>query len=154
MAKSLGIAAQAEQTVLPIINEMGYGIWDVEYVREGAEQYLRITIDKKDGIDINDCEKVHRAILPLLENYEWDHLEVSSPGAERTLRKPEHFSYATGMKSEIKLYAPDENGKKSYVGIIVSSDDAAVTLDTGEKQITVPYEKIGKAQTLYDFEKI
>lgn len=154
MAKNIGIAAAAEKAITPLVNEMGYQIWDVEYVREGAEQYLRVTIDKDGGIDINDCERVHRAILPLLENYEWDHLEVSSPGAERTLRKVEHFESAVGERSEIRLFAPDENGKKSYVGEIVSADGDGVTIKTDGGEIAVPYAKIGKAKTLFDFEKI
>jgi len=154
MAKNIGIAALAEKAITPLVSEMGYRVWDVEYVREGAEQYLRVTIDKDGGIDINDCERVHRAIIPMLENYEWDHLEVSSPGAERTLRKVEHFESAVGERAEIRLFAPDDDGKKSYVGEIVSADDSGVILsvDGGEKSI--PYSKIGKAKTLFDFEKI
>lgn len=154
MAKNIGIAALAEKAIEPLVHEMGYRLWDVEYVREGAEQYLRVTLDGDNGINIEDCEKVHRAILPILESYEWDHLEVSSPGAERTLKKPEHYASVYGEKAEIRLYAPDENGKKAYVGKIISSDENGVTLETANGEITVLYEKIGKAQTLYDFEKI
>lgn len=154
MAKNIGVAALAENAITPLVNDMGYSVWDVEYVREGAEQYLRVTIDKDGGIDINDCERVHRAIMPLLENYEWDHLEVSSPGAERTLRKVEHFESAVGERAEIRLFAPDDEGKKSYVGEIVSADDSGVTVKTESGEKTIPYAKIGKAKTLFDFEKI
>lgn len=154
MAKNIGIAAAAEKAITPLVSEMGYRIWDVEYVREGAEQYLRVTIDKDGGIDINDCERVHRAIIPYLENYEWDHLEVSSPGAERTLRKVEHFESAVGERAEIRLFAPDESGKKSYVGEIVSADESGVVLAVDGTEKAIPYQKIGKAKTLFDFEKI
>ncbi len=154
MAKNIGVAALAENAITPLVGDMGYEIWDVEYVREGAEQYLRVTIDKEGGIDINDCERVHRAIMPLLENYEWDHLEVSSPGAERTLKKVAHFVSAVGERAEIRLFAPDGDGKKSYVGEIVSADENAVTIKTDGGEISVPYSKIGKAKTLFDFEKI
>lgn len=154
MAKNIGIAAAAEKAITPLVNEMGYLVWDVEYVREGAEQYLRVTIDKDGGIDINDCERVHRAILPMLENYEWDHLEVSSPGAERTLRKTAHFESAVGERAEIRLFAPDERGQKSYVGEIVSAGGDGIKLKTDGGEIDVPYSKIGKAKTFFDFEKI
>ncbi|MBR6050627.1 MAG: ribosome maturation factor RimP [Clostridia bacterium] len=154
MAKNIGVAALAENVITPLVNDKGYEIWDVEYVREGAEQYLRVTIDKDGGIDINDCERVHRAIMPLLENYEWDHLEVSSPGAERTLKKVAHFESAVGERAEIRLFAPDDDGKKSYIGEIVSADENAVTIKTDGGEISVPYSKIGKAKTLFDFEKI
>lgn len=154
MAKNIGVAALAEKAIAPLVGEMGYEIWDVEYVREGAEQYLRVTIDKAEGIDINDCERVHRAIMPYLENYEWDHLEVSSPGAERTLKKVSHFESAIGERAEIRLFAPDENGKKSYVGEILSADENAVVIKTDGGERSVPYSKIGKAKTLFDFNKI
>lgn len=152
MAKNIGVAASAEIEITPIAEELGYGIWDVEYVREGAEQYLRVTICKEDGvIDLNDCEKVHRAILPILDKYEWDHLEVSSPGTEVTLKKPSHFSSVWGEKAEIRLFAPDDSGNKIYIGIIKSSNDEEVVLDVNGEEKTFSYSKIGKAKTIYDF---
>ena len=154
MAKNIGVAEKARQTVAGTVAELGYSLWDVEYVREGAEQYLRITIDKDGGVDINDCERVHRAIQPMLESLEWDHLEVSSPGAERTLRVPEHFAAVSGERAEIRLFAPDDSGRKSYTGVIVSSDDKGVTVDLGGEKKTFPYSAIGKAKTLFDFENI
>ena len=151
MAKNTGIAAQAERDITPIVSELGYEVWDVEYVREGAEQYLRVTIDNDAGININDCERVHRAIIDVLDKYEWDHLEVSSPGVERTLKKPEHFQKVIGEQVEIRLFSPDENGKKSYVGTLRSSDADNLTLDTPDGEIVVPHEKTAKAKTIYDF---
>lgn len=152
MAKNIGVAASAEIEITPLAEELGYGIWDVEYVREGAEQYLRVTICKEDGvIDLNDCEKVHRAILPILDKYEWDHLEVSSPGAEVTLKKPSHFASFWGEKAEIRLFAPDDSGNKVYIGIIKSSNDEEVVLDVNGEEKTFSYSKIGKAKTIYDF---
>lgn len=154
MAKNTGVASLAENAITPMVNEMGYAVWDVEYVREGAEMYLRVTIDNEDGIDINDCEKVHRAILPVLDEFEWDHLEVSSPGVERTLRKPSHFDYAVGEKVEIRLFAPDENGNKAYTGTLVSYENDVVTLDVGGNNISIPMAKVGKANIVFDFGKI
>ena len=77
------------------INSIGYEVWDTEFVKEGSEWFLRITIDSENGIDINDCEKVHRFIDPLLDEADpienAYHLEVSSPGLERNIRTREHF---------------------------------------------------------------
>lgn len=154
MAKSNNLAATVETLITPVVTEMGYGLWDVEYVREGAEWYLRVTLDKESGIDIEDCEKVHRAILPMLENYDWDHLEVSSPGAERTLRKPAHFSAVIGQNTEIRLFSPDASGNKSYTGILTSVSDVGVTLKCADSEIVFAFDKIAKAQTIYDFENI
>lgn len=91
-----GTASAVRELIEPTVTELGYDIWDVEYVKEGADMHLRITIDSEDGIDIDDCEKVHRAIDPLIDEAdpieESYLLEVSSPGIERRLRTPEHFS--------------------------------------------------------------
>ena len=117
MAKTANIASVAEKIITPCVEELGYRVWDVEFVKEGAGWYLRITIDSDDGIDIDDCEKVSRAISPLLDevdpieqNYT---LEVSSPGLERTLRTPQHFAACMGEEIEVRLYSPDESGRKA-----------------------------------------
>ena len=120
MAKTANIASVAEKLITPCIEELGYEVWDVEFVKEGSGWFLRVTIDSDDGIDIDDCEKVSRAISPILDevdpieqNYT---LEVSSPGLERTLRKPEHFESCIGEEIEVRLYSPDESGSKAYKG--------------------------------------
>jgi ribosome maturation factor RimP len=155
MAKNTGIAPLVEGLVTPKINELGYDVWDVEYVKEGAEWYLRITIDHADGIDIEGCEKVHRAIEVIIDEADpiedFYYLEVSSPGIERTLRKKEHFAVCEGEKVEIRLFAPDANGKKSYVGVLKASDDAGITLDADGEEITLAYSAIGKANTFFEF---
>ena len=85
MASSKGnIAARVTDVISPVVSELGYEIWDVEYVKEGADWHLRVTIDSPNGININDCEKVHRAIDPVLDEYDpiedAYYLDVSSPG--------------------------------------------------------------------------
>ena len=96
MAKGANIAEKVEALIRPCISELGYRIWDVEYVKEGAEWYLRVTIDSDDGIGIDDCERVSRAINPIIDEADpiedFYYLEVSSPGIERVLRRPEHFA--------------------------------------------------------------
>lgn len=154
MAKNIGIASMAEKDILPTVESLGYKLWDVEYVREGAEMYLRVTIDSENGIGLNDCERVHRDILPILDKYEWDHLEVSSPGAERTLKTRAHFSSVVGERVEIRLFAPDENGKKSYTGTLVSCDEESITVNSDGKETVIPLSSIGKAKTVCDFENI
>jgi len=155
MAKNTGIAPLVEGLVTPKINELGYDVWDVEYVKEGAEWYLRITIDHADGIDIEDCEEVHRAIEVIIDEADpiedFYYLEVSSPGIERTLRKKEHFAAIAGEKVEIRLFAPDAKGKKSYVGVLKSSDDAGVTLEAEGEELTLAYSAIAKANTFFEF---
>ena len=155
MAKNTGIAPLVEGLVTPKINELGYDVWDVEYVKEGAEWYLRITIDNADGIDIEDCEKVHRAIEVIIDEADpiedFYYLEVSSPGIERTLRKKEHFAVCAGEKVEVRLFAPDAKGRKSYVGVLGASDDAGLTLDVDGEEISLAYSAIAKANTFFEF---
>ena len=138
------------------INAMGYRVWDVEYVKEGATWYLRITIDSDSGIDINDCEKVHRAIDPLLDEadpiQDAYYLEVSSPGVERVLRTMEHFAQCVGQKAQIKLYKAID-GRKSLIGIITECDkEDTVAIAEGDKVTEIPLESIAKANIVFDFE--
>ena len=87
---SKGVVGAVAKIAEPLVESLGYFLWDVEYVKEGADMYLRITIDSEEGITIEDCEKVHRAIDPLLDEAdpieEAYHLEISSPGIERELK--------------------------------------------------------------------
>ena len=158
MAKGTSIAERVEALVTPHITEMGYRVWDVEYVKEGAEWYLRITLDSDKGIDIDDCEKVSRAINPIIDEADpiedFYYLEVSSPGLERVLRKEEHFVASIGSEIEIRLFAPDENKKKSYTGKLAAFEDDTVTIDIGGETQRIPMNKISKVQTIFDFKSI
>ncbi len=158
MAKGISIAERVEALVTPCITELGYRVWDVEYVKEGAEWYLRITLDSDNGIDIDDCEKVSRAINPIIDEADpiedFYYLEVSSPGLERVLRKPEHFAASIGEEIEIRLFAPDENKKKAYSGTLVAYTEEELTVDVAGEILKMPNGKISKVQTVFDFSSI
>ena len=149
-------------TLYPVIEktgaELGYSIWDVEYVKEGAEWYLRITLDSDNGIDIDDCEKVSRAINPIIDEADpiedFYYLEVSSPGLERVLRKQEHFDASIGCEVDVRLFAPDDNKKKAYTGILVSADEAGIVINVANEALSIPKDKISKVQTIFDFSTI
>lgn len=114
------------------INNLGYDLYDVMYVKEGKDYFLRIYIDNENGIDLNDCEKVNDAISDLLDNAnyikEQYFLEVSSPGIERIIRKDEHLSQNIGEKVSIKLFKA-LNGKKEYIGILKRYDSNIVEIE-------------------------
>lgn len=129
------------ELVRPIVEKMGLALWDVRFVKEGALWYLRIFIDKDSGVTIEDCENVTRAVDqpldeldPIEQNYI---LEVSSPGIERELIKPEHFDAFLGADVMIKLIRPDENGEKEFRGTLIAHDKDTVTIteDGTEKVI-------------------
>ncbi len=153
---SKNIASSVRTLLSPKIEEeLGYILWDVEYVKEGAEWYLRITIDSEDGIDINDCEKVHRAIDPILDDADpiegAYRLEVSSPGIERELRTEDHIYACMGWEVEAKLYS-QVNGAKALRGVMVSYENDILTLDTSAGEVSVERKNIGSLRTYYDFE--
>ena len=149
------IAATVRELVTPIADEMGFYIWDVEFVKEGADKYLRITLDNEEGININDCEAFHRAIDPVLDEAdpisESYILEVSSPGIERELKYPEHIDACEGWDVEVKLYAP-KNGTKQYRGVLCGYDeDGNIAIEIGEEKVTFKPEEIAKVFTYFDF---
>ena len=149
------IVASVRAAIAPVVEDLGYSIWDLEYVKEGADWFLRVTIDSPDGITIDDCETVHRAIDPVLDEADpiegAYHLEVSSPGIERDLRTDEHFQLSAGERVEIRLFAPLD-GAKILVGTLAGlDDDKNVLLETETGEVTLPREKIAAARTLFDF---
>ena len=127
----------------PIAKELGLEIWDIRYVKEGANFYLRIFIDKKDGVDINDCENMSRAIdKPLDENDPISDayiLEVSSPGIERQLLRDEHFIRFKGADIMVKMIRPIEGIGKEFKGVLTDFNDGEVTITdhSGENEVTI-----------------
>ena len=156
MAKSnSGIAAKVRPALESVVESLGYRIWDIVYVKEGADFYLRITIDRDEGVDIDGCELVHRAIDPVLDEIDpiqdAYYLQVESPGLERELRTPEHFVYCNGEKIVVKLYKPVD-GQKMLAGVLSTEDGKEITLNTATGAVTLPIEAIAKANILFEFD--
>ena len=134
MANQKNIAATVRELLTPTATAMGYELWDVEFVREGARRVLRLTIDKPEGITLNDCERYHRAIQPQLESYDYDFLEISSPGIDHPLKKDKDFERAMGMEVELKLFKAID-GQKEFAGELVGYDkENVVLLIAGEEK--------------------
>lgn len=149
------IAAVVRELVTPIADEMGFYIWDVEFVKEGADKYLRITLDNEEGINITDCESFHRAIDPVLDEAdpisESYILEVSSPGIERELKYPEHIDACEGWDVEVRLYAP-KNNSKQYRGVLIGYDaEGNIAIDVGGETVAFKIEEVAKISTYFDF---
>lgn len=131
----------------PVAAELGLEIWDIEYVKEAGTRFLRVYIDRAEGVSIQDCEAFSRALDPILD--EADPIpdsytfEVSSAGAERVLKRPGDFERFLGSDVEVKLYSP-LNGSKTYVGLLKSYEDGAVTIEQNGKPLT--FEKSAVAQ--------
>ena len=136
----------------PIVTELGYRIWDITYGKIGADYHLEITIDSDSGIEISDCEKVHRAIDPILDEIDpiegFYYLEDSSPGVERDLRTDEHISLSIGEKVEAKLFAP-KDGIKSVTGTLASFEDGIVKITAEGVDYSFARSDISKIKTVY-----
>ena len=151
------IEQKVENLVKTKIEETGYELYDVEYVKKGKNYFLRIYIDSPKGIDLNDCEKVNDAIMDLLDEADYIKeqyfLEVSSPGIERVLRKDKHLKQNIENRVEVKLFKKDEKGNKSYIGILKKFDTETVTIETTE-EITIERKNIALLKTVYNWEEL
>ena len=136
MAKREEIERRVEEMLTPILDESGFDLWDVEYVKEGKEYYLRAYIDKEGGVNVGECETVTRELNPILD--ERDPIddayifEVSSPGLTRTLRRDRHFEKSLGEPVEVKLFKPLEK-RKEWEGILTSYDENTITIEEEDK---------------------
>ena len=156
MAKSAkNIAQSVWEMADPLAEELGLWVWDVEFVKEGARKILRITIDSEEGIDINLCEKLHRAIDPLLDEAdpieEAYYLEVCFPGVERELRTQIHIDACEGWDVEVKLYAPVD-GAKVFRGVLLpSGENGEVRIDDKGKILEFVRSDVAKINTVFEF---
>ena len=138
----------------PIVEENGCSLWDVEYVREGSERYLRLYIDKEGGVDIDDCEKIHRAVDPVLDEKdpisESYHFEVCSAGLERALKRPSDFAQFMDSPILVKLYRP-RNGLKEIPGILRGYEEGRVTVEAGKETITFEKSEVALVRLRVEF---
>ncbi len=152
MAKN--IASTVRELLSPTADALGYILWDVEYLREGADNILRVTIDSENGINIEDCEKMHRAIDPVLDEADpIDQaytLEVSSPGLGRQIKNETQAEYCKGLEVNVKLYAPDEKGRRALRGVLKEYGDGKLTVETPDGDIALEIKKAAKVSLADD----
>ena len=140
----------------PVVLENGLELIDVEYVKEGAEWYLRLVLDKEgeDGVDLDDCELISRKLNDLLEAADpiaqAYRLEVSSPGIERPLKRTKDFQRFKGEKVQIKTFS-DVEGKKQFIGILGETTEDTVMIEMEDVLVGIPRKKISKANLVWEF---
>ena len=148
------IEEKVESLISKQIENLGYELYDVQYSKEGKDYYLRIFIDKKEGIDLNDCEKVSEIINPILDNADYIKemyfLEVSSPGIERILRKEKHFSQALKKEIEIKLFRPIKK-QKEFIGILEDYDENYIYIKIENEQVKLERKNISQMKLKYNW---
>lgn len=147
------IESKVETLIEPIIHKLEYDLYDVQYVKEGKDYYLRIIIDNLKGITIEDCEKVNNAIDGVLDEADFINtsyfLEVSSPGIERILRKPWHYEKQIGNKIYVKLFKAI-NKQKEIEGILKEYNKDELQLEKENETIKIEIKNIAMAKTIAD----
>ncbi len=154
MSKRETYESKTEELITPILDRMGFELWDVEYVKEGADYYLRAYIDKENGITIDDCVEVSRALSDELDREDFIEdayiLEVSSPGLGRVLKKDKDFERSIGRMVELKTYKPLD-GSKEFTGTLRSFDKDTVTIDTDGAERDFARADIAKINLYVEF---
>ena len=153
------IEEKVENLLKDKIEKLGYNLYDVLYVKEGQNYYLRIFIEKAEGaIDLNDCEIVNNEINDILDKADYIKeqyfLEVSSTGIEKVLRKDKHLQSSIGEKVEVKLFKPIDR-KKEIIGILESFDKDKIIIKTEEKaEIKIERKNISVIKTVFNWEEV
>ena len=154
MSKKEEIEAHTEQLLLPITQANGFSVYDVEYIKEAGDWYLRVYIDKPDGVNINDCVDVSHALSDALDKEDYIEdaytLEVSSPGLGRQLKKDRHFASSIGQEVDLKTYMPVD-GCKEYTGILKTFDSNTVTVFVKDQDKTFLRKDISVIKLALDF---
>ena len=138
----------------PIVEAHGCELWDVEYVREGSDYFLRLYLDKEGGVNIDDCEAVSRAVDPILDEKDpipgSYHFEVCSAGLERVLKRPSDFHRVLGSPITVKLYRP-RNGLKEIPCVLKAYDQGKLTVEAGKETITLEKSEVAQVRLRVEF---
>lgn len=151
------ILEKVETIAREALSPMGIEVVDVEWLNESGRKVLRIYIDKPGGVTLNDCQEASRAVDPALdrefgEEPTWDSLQMSSPGVDRVLKKPQDFERFRGQMVEVHLFAPVDNAKK-HRGLLIERTDQALAIDKEGEELRIPADKIAKVKLWIDWSK-
>lgn len=135
-----------------LAEEMGYELVDAGYEKEPSGLYLRVYLDSEGGIGLEDCERYHRKLQPLVEALDYDFLEVSSPGIDRPIRRPQDALKAVGTQVEVRLFKPQE-GSKLFTGVFRGLDGAGYHLETGGRELVFPASAVALARRTIDVDE-
>ncbi|MDE7430324.1 MAG: ribosome maturation factor RimP [Lachnospiraceae bacterium] len=154
MAKRDDYESKTEELVMPLIEQNNFELVDVEYVKEGSNWYLRVYIDKENGINVDDCELISRALSDLLDEKDFIEeayiLEVSSPGLGRPLKKDKDFERSLTEEVEVKLYKA-KDGTKDYKGVLKAYDKDTITIEENGTDIVFLRKEIALVRLAFDF---
>lgn len=154
MSKRETYEQKTEEILIPIVEEFGFELVDVEYVKEGSTWYLRAYIDKPGGITVDDCEVVSRKLSDILDEKDYIDeayiMEVSSPGLGRPLKKEKDYKRSLGEEVEIRTYRMIEK-RKEFVGVLTAYDEKTVTIEEDGTSRTFDKGDIALIRLAFDF---
>lgn len=154
MSKQQAAAGRAKALAKSVVEGLNLILWDVELKKEGSAWFLRVYIDKEGGVTLDDCERVSRALDKPLDDADLIEqsyfLEVSSPGVERTLKRPEHFALSLGKVVRLRLFSPYD-GRREHVGVLEAYGDGALVLNKDGTRLSFAEKDIALAQTVCEF---
>lgn len=154
MAGKKEYESKTEEILIPIAERLGVRIYDVEYVKEGQDYYLRAYIDKDGGVTIEDCEAVSRALSDVIDQDDYIEdayiLEVSSPGLGRQLKKDRHFENSMGLEVDVKLYEAID-GCKEFTGILNGYDKNVIVIKSEDDEKHFDRNKVSSVRLTIDF---
>ncbi|MBO4885246.1 MAG: ribosome maturation factor RimP [Clostridia bacterium] len=146
------LSGYIEPTATKLAATLGLELVDVELTKENTGRFLRFFIDKSGGVDLDALETFHRAVLPLMEDVEYDYMEVCSPGADRPLKKPADFERAKGQTVEVRLYRAVD-GAKSFTGELVGLIDGRVVIDEGGAERAFPQKSVAQVAPVIELDE-
>lgn len=149
MAKKIRPIEWASGVSEKLANELGFEHLETAFEKEPAGVYLRVYLDKPEGITLNDCERFHRALQPMVEEIEYDFLEVCSAGLDRPIKNAKDAQKAMGQEVEVKLFKP-KDGKKEFTGLLTGCEDDKLTLKTAQGDIEFTFKEIALARRTID----
>ncbi|HEX9123332.1 MAG TPA: ribosome maturation factor RimP [Actinomycetota bacterium] len=143
-----------EALVRPVVEAAGLELWEAVYRREGGRMILRVFVDQEGGVDLDTISQVSERLSRRLDLEDFGEgryeLEVSSPGLERSLRRPRHFQRSVGERVKVKTVEP-VNGKKTHEGALVSADAEAIVIAAEGGELRVPYDVVASARTVFEW---
>lgn len=143
----------AEKRALKLAEQMNYKLVDVELVKEATGRFLRFFIDKPDGVTLDDCEAFHRQVNKLMDDIDYDYMEVSSPGVDRPLKRQADFDEAMGEKVEVRLYRPI-NGQKVFTGLLMARTDENLTIEGAQgEEITFDTKLVALVKIVFELDE-
>ena len=146
------LSGYVEPTAAKLAQKLGFELVDVELVKENTGKFLRFFIDKPEGIDLDALETFHRAVLPLMDDVEYDYMEVCSPGADRPLKKPADFERAKGQVVEVRLYKAVD-GLKSFTGELVGLVDGSVVILVDDEERAFPQKIVAQVAPVIELDE-